>query len=74
MDLISRDYCCLDRFLSRVDSHLSSDRNELEAAQKFLEQAAVENLVSIRPLERRGRPAGLQPVSSLLPPASAPLL
>lgn len=26
---------------------LSADRNELEAAQKFLEQAAIENLVSI---------------------------
>lgn len=26
---------------------LSADRNELEAAQKFLEQAAIENLVSM---------------------------
>lgn len=28
-------------------SSLSADRNELEAAQKFLEQAAIENLVSM---------------------------
>lgn len=28
-------------------SPLSADRNELEAAQKFLEQAAIENLVSM---------------------------
>lgn len=26
---------------------LPADRNELEAAQKFLEQAAIENLVSV---------------------------
>lgn len=29
-----------------------SDRNELEAAQKFLEQAAIENLVSFGPQEQ----------------------
>ena len=34
--------------LNNTDSpHRCSDRNELEAAQKFLEQAAIENLVSI---------------------------
>lgn len=29
-----------------------TDRNELEAAQKFLEQAAIENLVSFAPPDR----------------------
>lgn len=50
---------------------LPTDRNELEAAQKFLEQAAIENLVSMAPCRVRLDPQVRLDVRSSVDEAAA---